>query len=160
MIENNATGQLNIPEELENSLTKKDDRKPFDVIASEALVELYKQVNKQTNENNILRKNLEKQEIVLKDQQEIVGKQEKKLEGMITQQSFTDKSVKILNGLLVGSVVGVILLIVGIVYDLVRDNRLYELYNEKVEKLQEQLINDQYFIIKNDILATSTESIK
>lgn len=137
MPENNTTGQLNIPEELENSSPKKDDRKPFDIIASESLVELYRQVNKHTDENEAFRKNLQKQEEVLNKQQKAVKDQEEKLREMIAQQTLTDKAVKILTGLVVGAVIGIVLLIAGIVYDIVRDNKMYELlYIDKVERMQ------------------------
>ncbi|MCK4781490.1 hypothetical protein KAS79_01000 [Candidatus Parcubacteria bacterium] len=68
-----------------------------------------------------------------------IEKQKEKLSKMLTQQAFTDKSVKILNGLIIGAIFLIVLSIFGIAYDLIRDNSLYDMYINKFETPREEI---------------------
>lgn len=115
-------------------------------ISSLKLLNWIRGTNKEVNEHKEV---LDAYKEQFDKQTKKIEKQEEKLKGMITQQIFTNKAVKMLNSLIVGAIIGIVLLIAGIVCDLVRDNSLYGEISEiekqimrcKIEELQKEIIN-------------------
>lgn len=118
-----STGELRISQlELLNWI--RDTNKEMNGL-KEVLDTYKKQFSKQTEE--------------IEKQKEEIKKQEDKLSKMLIQQSLTDKSIKILHGLIIGAVLLIALSMVGVAYDLVRDNHLHDMYINKLENVQEEI---------------------
>ena len=98
-----------------------------------------KEINKHKEALDAYKKQFSEQTKKIEKQKGEIKKQEDKLSKMLVQQSLASESMKVLRGLVIGAVLLIVLSIVGIAYDLIRDNHLHDMYINKLENVQKEI---------------------
>ncbi len=107
------------------------------------LLNWIRNTNKEINEHkealDAYKEQFNKQTKGMEEQRKKIKKQEDKLSKMLIQQVIAYNSIKMLHNLMIGAVFLIALSIVGIAYDLIRDNHLHDMYINKLESVQKEI---------------------